>query len=186
MADVEAAGPRGTCVKDVPAADFVRAYAAHLKREGKIEIPQWVDIVKTAPHKELAPVDEDWFYTRCASIARKLYVRPNIGVGGLAKIYGSKANRGVKREHYKKASAGIIRYMLKQLEAIDILEQVSEGKAKGRRVSSTGQQALDRIAGAVREAVVEAEEGEAGEEAGSASSSSSSSSSSESGGSDSD
>ncbi len=33
-------------------------------RSGKMKIPDWVDIVKTGHHKELAPYDEDWYYTR--------------------------------------------------------------------------------------------------------------------------
>lgn len=56
--------PTGTTVKDVPAADFVSTYAAHLKRVGNVELPQWVDTVKTAPRKELAPYDPDWYYIR--------------------------------------------------------------------------------------------------------------------------
>ena len=35
-------------LRDVPAADFIAAYAAHLKKGGKIELPEWVDVVKTA------------------------------------------------------------------------------------------------------------------------------------------
>jgi small subunit ribosomal protein S19e len=56
--------PTGTTVKDVAAADFVSAYAAHLKRVGNVELPQWVDTVKTASRKELAPYDPDWYYIR--------------------------------------------------------------------------------------------------------------------------
>lgn len=54
----------GCTVKDVPAAEFVSTYASHLKRVGLIEIPSWVDTIKTAPRKELAPYDPDWLYTR--------------------------------------------------------------------------------------------------------------------------
>jgi hypothetical protein len=42
--------------------EFVKAYAAYLKRTGKLEVPKWVDIVKTGTYKELAPYDPDWFY----------------------------------------------------------------------------------------------------------------------------
>jgi len=35
-----------------------------LKRSGKLEIPTWVDLVKTGSQKELAPYDPDWFYVR--------------------------------------------------------------------------------------------------------------------------
>ena len=43
---------------------FIVAYASHLKRSGKLEVPTWVDIVKTGHYKELAPYDPDWYYTR--------------------------------------------------------------------------------------------------------------------------
>lgn len=52
---------------------FIKAYAAYLKRTGKLEIPKWVDIVKTGTHKELAPYDPDWFFVRagkCLSTIR--------------------------------------------------------------------------------------------------------------------
>ena len=43
---------------------FITAYASHLKRSGKLEVPTWVDIVKTGAYKELAPYDPDWYYVR--------------------------------------------------------------------------------------------------------------------------
>ena len=43
---------------------FITAYSSHLKRSGKLEIPTWVDLVKTGSQKELAPYDPDWFYVR--------------------------------------------------------------------------------------------------------------------------
>lgn len=54
----------GCTVKDVPAAEFITTYAAYLKRVGLVELPPWVDTVKTAPSKELAPYDQDWLYIR--------------------------------------------------------------------------------------------------------------------------
>lgn len=47
--------PRGICVRDVAARDFIAAYAEHLKNSDKFELPVWADLVKTACHKELAP-----------------------------------------------------------------------------------------------------------------------------------
>lgn len=64
--------PTGTTVKDVSAADFVSTYAAHLKRVGNIELPQWVDTVKTAPRKELAPYDPDWYFIRVGTFLMTL------------------------------------------------------------------------------------------------------------------
>jgi small subunit ribosomal protein S19e len=46
---------------------FIAAYASHLKKSGKLEVPTWVDIVKTGAYKELAPYDPDWYYIRAGS-----------------------------------------------------------------------------------------------------------------------
>ena len=46
------------------AGAFIKAYGAYLKRTGRLPIPKWVDLVKTGAHKELAPLDPDWFYIR--------------------------------------------------------------------------------------------------------------------------
>jgi ribosomal protein S19E (S16A) len=60
----------------------------HLNRSGKMKVPEWVDLVKTARYKELAPYDQDWYYTRCAAIARHMYIRSPLGVGTTRKIFG--------------------------------------------------------------------------------------------------
>ena len=135
-----------TTVKDVPAFDFINAYAKHLKRGGKIEIPKWTEICKTAKHKELAPYDPDWFYVRAASVARKLYIRSGTGVGAFRKVYGGKNRRGTCKSRFSKASGNVIRTVLKQLEAIKVVEKDSTG---GRKMTSEGQRDLDRIAGQV-------------------------------------
>ena len=33
-------------------------------RGGKLKVPEWVDLVKTAKSKELAPYDPDWYFIR--------------------------------------------------------------------------------------------------------------------------
>merc|ERR1712146_102916 len=74
-------------VKDVPAADFIKAAAEFLKRQPKFDVPKYHDIVKTAVAKEFAPYDEDWFYIRAASIMRKVYLRKGTGVGALKVVW---------------------------------------------------------------------------------------------------
>lgn len=49
---------------------FITAYSSHLKRSGKLEIPIWVDTVKTGSQKELAPYDPDWFYVRAGEFSQ--------------------------------------------------------------------------------------------------------------------
>ncbi len=70
---------RGVNVKDVASADFVIAYAAHLKRIGKIEVPKWADLVKTATYKELAPYDPDWYYIRAGERRPRAACRQRAG-----------------------------------------------------------------------------------------------------------
>merc|ERR1719502_2043503 len=96
---------KGVTVKDVAPDKFVVAYAAHLKRIGKIEVPKWTDLVKTAAYKELAPYDNDWYYIRAAAIARRVYTRGGVGVGAFKKIFGGRKHRGTRREHFATAWA---------------------------------------------------------------------------------
>ena len=63
----------------------------------QLPVPKWADIVKTGIHKELAPYDADWYYIRCAAVARHLYLRPGVGVGSLRKVYGGAQNRGASK-----------------------------------------------------------------------------------------
>merc|ERR1712000_156303 len=86
----------GTTVRDVDAQKFINAYAAFLKRQGKLPIPGWVDTVKTGVAKELPPQDIDWYYIRAASIARHVYLRKTVGVGRLRKVHGTAKNRGAR------------------------------------------------------------------------------------------
>lgn len=146
---------RGICVRDISAAQFIDAYAEHLKNSDKFELPVWADTVKTGVFKELAPYGDDWYYIRAASIARKVYLRPGVGVGQLQKWYGGNYRRGSRTEHFRKANSGVIRSVLLQLEEMKVMEKLESG---GRRVSRVGQQDLDRIAGTVFRAAEEEDE----------------------------
>ncbi|XP_010259352.1 PREDICTED: 40S ribosomal protein S19-3 [Nelumbo nucifera] len=133
-------------VKDVSPHEFVKAYAAHLKRSGKMELPHWTDIVKTATFKELAPYDPDWYYIRAASMARKIYLRQGIGVGGFRKIYGGSKRNGSRPPHFCKSSGSIARHVLQQLQKMNIVDIDPKG---GRRITSSGQRDLDQVAGRI-------------------------------------
>jgi small subunit ribosomal protein S19e len=136
-------------VKDVPADAFISAYADYLKKTDKLELPAWVDIVKTGISKELCPFDKDWLYIRTASIARKVYLRPHLGVGAFRKIYGGTKNMGTSPSHTVSASGKIIRYCLAQLEKMGVVQKAPP-KAKslrtGRKITPIGQRELNTIA----------------------------------------
>merc|ERR1719273_2058564 len=89
-------------VKDVDQQVFTKALAAFLKKSGKVKLPEWVDLVKTNVAKELAPYDEDWYYTRLASMARHIYVRSPVGVSTMTKIYGVRRNNGSCPSHWRR------------------------------------------------------------------------------------
>ncbi|KAG2180033.1 hypothetical protein INT43_003820 [Umbelopsis isabellina] len=133
----------GITVKDVNAHEFVKAYAAYLKRTGKLEVPKWVDIVKTGTYKELAPYDPDWFYVHAASVARHIYLRKSVGVGALRKVHGGRVNRGSRPSHHVQASGSVQRKVLQALEKVNVLEKDNNG---GRSISQDGRRDLDRIA----------------------------------------
>ena len=114
---------------------------------GKIEVPTWVDIVKTGTAKELAPYDPDWFYVRAAAVARHIYLRKHVGVGALQKLHGGAANRGNRPSRHSEGSGSVDRNVVQALEKIGVLEKdVANG---GRRISQDGQRDLDRIAASV-------------------------------------
>ncbi|BGO97389.1 40S ribosomal protein S19-A [Rhodotorula toruloides] len=136
-------------VRDVTAEAFIAAYSSHLKRSGKLEVPVWVDVVKTGTGKELAPYDQDWYYVRAAAVARHIYLRKHVGVGALQKLHGSSVNRGCRPSHHRDGSGSVERKILQSLEKIGVLEK--DTARGGRRISVDGQRDLDRIATAVLE-----------------------------------
>eukprot|EP00806_Schmidingerella_arcuata_P005287 Macronucleus_5812.p1 GENE.Macronucleus_5812~~Macronucleus_5812.p1 ORF type:complete len:165 (+),score=74.51 Macronucleus_5812:1-495(+) len=139
-------------VKDVPAREFISAFAQHLKQASKFKIPDWSKTVKTACFHELGPLSDDWLYARAASICYQLYMRQKVGVKGLRKHYGGKADRGVKREHTRMAAGKNIRYCLEQLMQAGIVGetkyQSEEGSTitMGKSLTKKGVMDMDRIA----------------------------------------
>ena len=60
----DAPSKKGITLRDVSAPKFIQAYAAHLKKSGKVTIPKWVDIAKDGVLKEHAPYNPDWLFVR--------------------------------------------------------------------------------------------------------------------------
>eukprot|EP00088_Acartia_fossae_P015696 TRINITY_DN1865_c0_g1_i6.p1 TRINITY_DN1865_c0_g1~~TRINITY_DN1865_c0_g1_i6.p1 ORF type:complete len:145 (-),score=60.12 TRINITY_DN1865_c0_g1_i6:70-504(-) len=135
-------------VKDVDQQQFTVALAAFLKKSGKMAVPEWVDLVKTAIAKELAPYDEDWFYTRTASVARHLYLRAPVGVSTIRKIYGVRKNNGSSPSHWCRSSGSVARKALQALEKMKLVEKDASGS--GRRLTGQGRRDLDRIAAQIK------------------------------------
>ncbi len=141
-----------TTVYDVPADLLIAKLAKYLKEKVKeVSPPPWAKFVKTGVHKERPPQDPDWWYVRCASILRKLYLKGPIGVERCRKFYGGRKDRGHAPEHTYKGSGAIIRKAFQQLEAAGLVEKVKkEIKGKevivGRGLTRKGRSLLDSLA----------------------------------------
>lgn len=135
---------KGTTVKDIPAAKFITALAAHFKNSGKYELPAWHDIVKTSSAKELSPTDADWYYMRLASVARRIYINGGVGVVQLTKHYGSSGKFYTRPSHFVHAARSPIRTALKSLEKTKLIAK-KEG-VNGRFITSAGRRELDAFA----------------------------------------
>ena len=129
--------------RDVEAQKLIDGAARELEKIPELKSPDWSGFVKTGPHKERVPLQENWWHIRAASVLRKLYLGQAIGVSRLRKAYGGRKNRGHKPEHKCKASGAVIRNVLKQLEAAGL---VDTEKGKGRKITQKGRKFLDSVA----------------------------------------
>lgn len=116
-------------------------------RTGKLPVPEFVDLVKTGQFKELAPYDADWYYVRCASLVRHIYIRSPVGVRTVTKIFGGRKRNGVTPSHFCRSSAGVARKALQSLEGLKLIEKSPDG---GRILTRQGRRDLDRIAAQVK------------------------------------
>jgi small subunit ribosomal protein S19e len=130
-------------VYDVPADELIAKLAEQLKNDKKIVAPAWSPFVKTGSHAQRIPQNKDWWYVRCASLLRKIYLHGPLGVADLAVAYGGRKKVGYNLAHHRDAGGAIIRKALQQLEASGYVVKVS---GKGRIISSEGMKKVDRLA----------------------------------------
>jgi len=129
---------------DVPPSVLIERLAKHLKEEvDEINPPSWTPFAKTGIHTQRPPRNPDWWFTRCSSILRKIYVKGPIGIEKLRSEYGGRLDRGAKPEHTRKGSGAIVRKALQQLQTAGLVKPL---KNEGRVVTSKGRQLLDRLA----------------------------------------
>jgi small subunit ribosomal protein S19e len=134
---------------DVPAPIFIDTLAQHLKNNvDEIVPPPWSAFVKTGAHVERRPQNPDWWFTRCSSLLRKIYMKGPIGVTHLRAQYGGRKDGGVKPEHVGMGGGAIIRKAIQQLETAGLVE--SSGN-KGRVLTKEGRQLLDSLSTEIKE-----------------------------------
>lgn len=127
----------------VEPSKLIQSIAEKLKEYPEIAPPEDSKFWKTAFFKEIAPVEEDFWYIRCASLLRKINKFKAIGVNRLRKKYGGRNRRGSGLNHSAKASGKIIRVALQQLEKAKLIEKTEKN---GRKVAKEGHSLLERTA----------------------------------------
>jgi small subunit ribosomal protein S19e len=126
---------------DVPADILINKLSEILKGED-IAVPSWVPFVKTGAHAEKPPQKNDWWYTRCASLLRKIYLHGPVGVKDLRGMYGGAKAVGYGGAHHRDSGGAIIRTAIHNLEKLGYLDKV---EGKGRTVSHEGMKKIDRL-----------------------------------------
>lgn len=124
--------------------------AEALKAVPEFKQPEWSKLVKSGASKERPIDEEDFWYKRAASILRQIYKKKIVGVNRLRTKYGSKKNRGMKPEEFRKAGGKIIRTILQQSDKAgftEIAKDIKDVRSKrpGRQLTSKGKQFLEAI-----------------------------------------
>ncbi len=121
--------------------------AKALKDVPEFVVPEFVHFVKSGSSKE-RPIEnpEEFWYKRSASILRQIYKNKTVGVNRFRTRFGSKKNRGMQPEIFKKSSGKIIRLILQQCDKAGFTE-IKKGKKErsGRRITPKGKEFLEGI-----------------------------------------
>jgi len=129
---------------DVPSSKLVQKLAKYLKENiDTIIPPAWTNVAKTGSHVKKEPQDPEWWYTRCASILRKVCVKGSIGTEKLRAEFGGTKRKGGTPAHVTKAGGSPIRKSLQQLEAAGLIEKA---KPSGRTITKKGRKLLQELA----------------------------------------
>lgn len=138
---------------DAPADALIPALADRL--EEHLTPPEWSAFTKAGRDREFPPEDPGFWYTRAASILRRIAINGPVGVERLSTFYGG-AKHGSNRyevgpAHHADASQKIIRTIIQQLEEAGLVEE-SPG-SNGRILTGDGHRLLDTTAGEVLESL---------------------------------
>ena len=112
------------------------------KLKDKVPKPAFVGMVKTGPHVQRPPIQENFWFLRCASILRQAYVHGSVGIQGLRRHYGGRKRMGVRPSKHVPAGGSTIRKAMQGLEKAGLLTK----EKKGRIISSKGMKFLDECA----------------------------------------
>jgi small subunit ribosomal protein S19e len=140
-------------VYDVPQQLLISKVAEHLRHVSQVSPPIWSVFAKTGSHAEREPTEKDWWYTRCASLLRKIYLHGPIGLTQLRTDYGGRKSVGYALAHHRDAGGSAVRKAIQQLEAAGFVAK--QGK-RGRILTGKGVSLLDRQSNEILKALAKA------------------------------
>jgi small subunit ribosomal protein S19e len=130
-----------TTVFDVPEDLLIDKISDHLRHVSQIAPPQWSYYAKTGSHAQRQSTERDWWYTRCASLLRKIYIHGPVGLSQLESDYGGRKEVGYFLGHHRDAGGSAVRKPIQQLESAGFIAK--QGK-RGRILTGKGVSLLDR------------------------------------------
>jgi len=140
---------------DVSSDALINNLSKFLKENvGEVAPPSWALTAKTGSHRERPPANPDWWYNRCASLLRKLYLHGPVGIARLRVEYGGRLRHGTHIEHSRVAGGSAIREPLQQLQKAGFI--AIEAK-KGRKLTPEGISLLNRVAADILKGAQKAE-----------------------------
>jgi small subunit ribosomal protein S19e len=129
---------------DVPSDALIDRLSKFLKENvGDVAPPAWAATAKTGSHRERPPSNPDWWYGRCASLLRKLYIHGPLGIARLRVEYGGRLRKGTHIEHSRASGGSAIREPLQQLQKAGF---ISIEAKQGRKLTAEGIGLLNRMA----------------------------------------
>jgi len=140
-------------VYDVPADVLIAKLAEMLKEDSNVKPPVWSQFGKTGSHAERIPLNKDWWYARCASLLRKIYLHGPIGLTDLKSAYGGRKRVGYSHAHHRNAGGSAIRKALQQLEAGGY---ITKANGKGRMLTQEGMKKMDSLSKQIHGELVQA------------------------------
>jgi small subunit ribosomal protein S19e len=132
-----------TTAFEVPQDLLISKLADHLRRVSQVEQPIWTAYAKTGSHAQRQPSEKDWWFTRCASLLRKIYFHGPIGLTQLESDYGGRKEVGYYVGHHRDAGGSAIRKAIQQLESAGFVAK--QGK-RGRILTGKGVSLVDKQA----------------------------------------
>ncbi len=139
-----------TVVFEINPQEYNDKLAEALKQVPEFTQPAWSKLVKSGPAKERPIEEPDFWHKRSASVLRQIYKLDVVGVNRLRTKYGSKKNRGMKPEEFRKASGKILRTILQQADKAEFTEIAKDirgvrSKRPGRQLTAKGKEFMENI-----------------------------------------